>query len=422
MLAENQQLCDSLIGPENYEVGHVFGTAGGGVAGGRVCNNGKARGVTGLGNPIGDVFDVDYVSHEIGHQFAAGHTFNNCGGGQGGPAYEPGSGVTIMAYAGLCGGSNLQPNSIDQFHVGSYDQVIQYSQVANGNNCPMVTETGNTPPMVDVGEGGFFIPYNTPFELTGTASDVDGDSLTYCWEQFDLGPPVHPDSAVGTAPLFRTWKPVNHPTRIFPRIEDLVTNTHTIGELLPQFGRELNFRMTVRDNAIEGGGVDYDQITFFAADSSGNFRVLSPNGGQIWTVGELQTIVWDVADSDQFPVNCYNIDILLSEDGGYTYPHLIAADRENNGTAVITVPNIVGNEIRIKVKASDNIFFDISNNNNIILPPANPDFTISSVNPVDTICGSEVAMFQIELDSIIEFSEPIHLTVLDPINGATFGL
>ncbi|MEO0878008.1 MAG: reprolysin-like metallopeptidase, partial [Bacteroidota bacterium] len=188
VLGENQLLCDSLIGADNYDIGHVFGTAGGGLAGvGVVCGGVKAWGATGLGNPSGDFFDVDYASHEFGHQFGAGHTFNECGG-QAGQAYEPGSGVTIMAYAGLCGSSNLQSNSIDQFHVASYDQVIAYSQTANGNSCPLITETGNTPPVVEVDEGGFYIPYNTPFELTGSATDVDGDSLTYCWEQFDLGP------------------------------------------------------------------------------------------------------------------------------------------------------------------------------------------------------------------------------------------
>jgi subtilisin-like proprotein convertase family protein len=418
MLGENQVLCDSLIGNDNYDIGHVFGTAGGGLAGlGVVCGGVKAWGATGLGSPVGDVFSVDYVSHEIGHQFGAGHTFNECGS-QAGLAYEPGSGVTIMAYAGLCGSSNLQSTSIDQFHVASYDQVIAYSQVANGNSCPEITPTNNTPPVVEVPEGGFYIPYATPFELTGSAFDMEGDSLTYCWEQFDLGPSVHPDSAVGTAPLFRSWKPVNTPTRIFPRIEDLVNNTNTIGELLPQFGRELNFRMTVRDNHPGGGGADYEQITFFAADSSGHFKVLSPDGGLIWTVGELQTVTWDVANSDQSPVNCQEVNIWLSEDGGFTYPHLIATNRENNGAAVITVPNITGNDIRIKVKAAENIFFDISDHNNLIIPATNPDFTITVEDPVETICGEETASFAIELDSILGFQDPVSLAVFNQPAGS----
>ncbi len=420
ILGQNQQLCDSLIGFDNYDVGHVFGTAGGGLAGlGVICGGSKAIGATGLGNPSGDFFDVDYASHEFGHQFGAGHTFNDCGS-QSGQSYEPGSGVTIMAYAGLCGSSNLQPNSIDQFHVASYDQVIAYSQTANGNSCPTITETGNTPPTVEAGEGGFYIPYNTPFELTGSAVDEDGDALTYCWEQYDRGPQTHPDIPVGTAPLFRSWQPVDHPTRIFPRIEDLVTNTGTIGELLPQFGREMNFRMTVRDNNPMGGGVDYDQITFQVADSTGNFRVMQPNGGQFWVAGSIQTVSWDVAGSDQAPVNCQTVNIWLSEDGGYTYPHLIAANRANNGSAVVTVPNIPSDQIRIKVKAADNIFFDISNNNFSILEASNPDFSLTVNQATDTICGQGIATFQISLDSLLGFSENVNLSVPDPIAGGSF--
>ena len=420
MLGQNQQLCDSLIGFDNYDVGHVFGTAGGGLAGvGVVCGGVKAWGATGLGSPEGDYFSVDYVSHEFGHQFGAGHTFNDCGG-QGGQPYEPGSGVTIMAYAGLCGSSNLQNTSIDQFHAASYDQIIQYTQFANGNTCPEITETDNTPPTVEVGQGSFYIPYATPFELTGMATDEEGDSLTYCWEQFDLGPSVHPDSAVGTAPLFRSWQPVNTPTRIFPRIEDLVSNTSTIGELLPQFGRELNFRLTVRDNRSGGGGVDYDQIRFYTTDSSGHFRLISPDNGQIWTTGSLEMVSWDVANSNQAPVNCQEVDIWLSEDGGYTYPHLLAANRENNGAAMITVPNITGNQIRLKVKASDNIFFDVSNANSVILPATNPDFTIGINSPTATICGDESVTFSIDLDTILGFQEPVHLNVIGQPAGSVF--
>lgn len=420
ILGENQRLCDSLIGFDNYDVGHVFGTAGGGLAGvGVICGGSKAIGATGLGNPSGEFFDVDYASHEFGHQFGAGHTFNDCGS-QAGQSYEPGSGVTIMAYAGLCGSSNLQSSSIDQFHVASYDQVIAYSQTANGNSCPTITETGNTPPSVEAGAGGFYIPYNTPFELSGSATDEDGDALTYCWEQFDRGPQTHPNVPIGTAPLFRSWAATDQPTRIFPRIEDLVTNTNTIGELLPQFGREMNFRLTVRDNNPLGGGVDYDQITFQVADSSGSFKVLQPNGGQFWIAGSIQTVNWDVAGTDLAPVNCETVNIWLSEDGGYTYPHLLAANQANNGTALVTVPNTPSDQFRIKVKAADNIFFDISNNNFSILEATTPDFSLQLDQSTDTICGQGTAVFQIRLDSLLGFSETVNLSVPDPIAGGIF--
>lgn len=420
ILGENQDLCDSLIGTANYDIGHVFGTAGGGLAGvGVVCGGSKAIGATGLGSPVGDVFSVDYVSHEIGHQFSGGHTFNDCGG-QAGDSYEPGSGVTIMAYAGLCGASNLQSNSVDQFHVNTYDEVVFFTQTGNGNNCPVVTNTGNNPPLVTVPVGGFHIPYQTPFELVASAVDPEGDSLTYCWEQFDLGPQAHPDSAVGTAPLFRTWPAGKDSIRICPQISDLVNNVHTIGELLPQFGREMNFRVLVRDNVVGGGAADYGHLTFQVADSAGPFAVVSPNGGQFWTVGDIQTVTWDVANSNLAPVNCQAVDIWLSEDGGWTYPHLLASNRPNTGAATITVPNVVGNGIRIKVKAADNIFFDISDNNSIVSPALAPDYTVTVNAPLQTLCGSDTVVYVIELDTLMGFSDSVSLGLIGNPAGTAY--
>ncbi|MEM7037253.1 MAG: reprolysin-like metallopeptidase, partial [Bacteroidota bacterium] len=417
MLGENQDLCDSLIGSANYDVGHVFGTAGGGLAGvGVVCGGVKAWGATGLSSPVGDFFSVDYASHEFGHQFSGGHTFNECGGPAGDP-YEPGSGVTIMAYAGLCGASNLQPNSVDQFHVNTYDEVIFYTQTANGNSCPMITNTGNTPPIVTVPAGGFYIPFQTPFELIGSATDLDGDSLTYCWEQFDLGPSVHPDSASGTAPLFRTWHATPDPVRICPRIEDLVTNTHTIGELLPQFGREMNFRLSVRDNKPGGGGADNAQMTFQVADSAGPFQIVSPNGGQLWTAGDVETVTWDVANTDMAPVNCNSVDIFMSTDGGWTYPHVLATNRPNTGSAAITVPNLPGNMVRVQVHAGDNIFFDVSNGNSSIFPPSAPDFSVTVNAPVQTLCGQDSATYDIDLDTLMGYNDPVTLSLFGMPNG-----
>ncbi len=420
MLGENNTTIDAIIGDDNYDIGHVFSTGGGGIAGlGVVCADNKASGVTGLGSPIGDAFSVDYVAHEIGHQFSGNHTFSSCGG-QGPRPYEPGSGVTVMAYAGICDDTDIADHSIPQFHVASYDEIISFSQLGNGNTCAAITETGNTAPTVDVGVGGFYIPFQTPFELTGTATDLEGDSLTYCWEQFDIGPNTHPDIAEGSAPLFRSWLPENHGTRIFPIITDLVDNTHTIGELLPQFGRELNFRMTVRDNVAGGGGVDYDHLTFQVADDSGPFEVMSPDGSEKWQVGYLEAVSWSVAKTDLSPVNCSEVDIWLSDNGGYTYPHLVASNVPNNGHAVIKVPDMTGNAIRVKVKASDNVFFDISNQNFSIDTSARPDFSFAASTSTQTICGGDTATYEILLDSVLGFNNPVNLSVLNNPNGTAF--
>ena len=369
MLAENQANVDAEIGNANYDIGHVFSTGGGGIASlGVPCRTGlKARGVTGLPSPIGDPFYIDFVAHEIGHQYSATHTFNgnsgNCAGSQHTPAtaYEPGSGTTIMAYAGICSPQNIQLNSDDHFHTASIDQMITYSTLGDGNTCPTITATGNNAPVPDAGTGGFTIPINTPFSLIGSATDPNGHPMTYNWEEFDLGPTGHPNSPAGNAPIFRSFPSQTVPERIFPQISDIVNNTQTLGEILPSYTRSLTFRLTVRDNQLGGGGVDHDQLTFTANDGAGPFLVTAPNTAVTWTGNTSETVTWDVANTDVSPVSAGTVNILLSDDGGFTYPHSLATGVTNDGSETITVPNISTTTARVKVEAATNIFFDISN-------------------------------------------------------------
>lgn len=415
-LGVNDSLITARIGPANYDIGHVFTVYGGGLAAWGVCQSSKPRAGTGLTNPVGDFFDVDYVCHEIGHQFTGGHTFNYCPG-PGNTPVEPGSGSTIQAYAGLCGTANVDNRSVDQFSVISYDEIVNYTHFGNGN-CPTPIATGNASPVVQAGPSGYFIPTSTPFELTGSAIDIDGDSMTYSWEQFDLGPNTHPDTAIGTCPLFKVNFPLDHPTRIFPKIDDIVTGGYTRGEKLPDYGRRMTFRMLVRDGR---GGVDWDELYFHTSDSSGPFLVTHPNAGfPVWNVGTVQSVSWDVANTDQYPVNCSKVDIFLSEDGGYTYPHTLALNRNNTGSTPITVPNITGNQMRIKVKSANSIFFDISNDNFAIVPAAAPDFTMSVANPSQEICGLDSITYLIDLDTIDGFADPVNLSLFGTPPGTSY--
>ncbi len=369
MLGQNQSTVDSVIGSSNYDIGHVFSTGGGGVAYlGVPCKNGsKAGGVTGQSSPTGDPFWVDYVAHEMGHQWGGNHTFNgssgSCSGGNrnGSTAYEPGSGTTIMAYAGICSGQNVQNNSDDYFHGVSLDEIIAYSTSGSGNNCAVQSATGNNPPTVNAG-ASYTIPLNTPFELCGSASDPNGDSLTYGWEEFDLGPAGAPNSPSGNAAIFRTFDPVTSPCRTFPQLSDLVNNTQTMGELLPTYTRTMNFRLTARDNRSGGGGVGDDSTTVTVA-SSGPFRVTSPNTAVTWNVGTSQNVTWNVAGTDLSPVSCSSVDITLSTNGGSSYGITLASGVANNGSRSITVPAAPTSSARVKVRCAGNIFFDISNAN-----------------------------------------------------------
>ncbi len=387
MLAQNQTKITAVIGASNYDIGHVFSTGGGGVASlGVVCNNSfKARGVTGSSNPVGDPFDIDYVAHEMGHQWSANHTFNNsCSGTrESTAAYEPGSGSTIMAYAGICA-PNLQSNSNAYFHNKSYNEIVSYSVTGAGNSCATITTALNNPPLIAMPAGGFYIPKSTPFELTASATDANSDALTYCWEQYNLGPATaEGDNTIsfptGNAPIFRSMPPDSSPTRVFPRISELVINTHLIGELLPTYARNLTFKLTVRDSYTNGAVTDA-QIAFDVASNSGPFLVTSPNTSTTWTVGSTQTVTWNVANTTASPVSCSSVNIYLSTDGGFTYPTLLLGNTANDGSATVTVPNSLTTQARIKVKASSNIFFDISNQN----------FTISTVIPPnDAICNAQ---------------------------------
>ena len=380
MLTENQKTVDQLIGPANYDIGHVFSTGGGGIAQRpSVCIAGKAQGVTGLFQPVGNAFDVDYVAHEMGHQFGADHTFNSqtgaCGGGnrEASSAYEPGSGTTIMAYAGICGADNIQPNSDAYFHSRSLDQIIAH--ITGAGNCSVNTPTGNTPPVVNAGRN-YAIPLGTPFVLTGSATDANNDALTYSWEQYNLGPAGGPNAPVGDAPLFRTFAPTTSPIRTFPRLADILANTQTKGELLPTYGRRLIFRLVARDNRAGGGGIDYDSMHVVVVPTAGPFVVTAPNTPTTWVAGAPQQVSWSVANTTQAPISAATVDILLSTDGGLTYPTTLLAATPNDGSESFTLPTSVTatTQARIRVQASGGIFFDVSNQNFTIEVPAGPTF------------------------------------------------
>jgi uncharacterized protein (TIGR03437 family) len=403
MLTQNQTVLDQRIGSFNYDIGFVldghtyafqpgFFLFQGAGQFQSVCVNGqKGKGVTILRSiepsTISAIWDV---AHEMGHQFGALHTFNgtteDCAPPSGRfaqTAYETGSGSTIMGFRGgtapngtylpLCTFEDLRSTDT-YFHATSIEQIVNYTTIGNGRLCPALTPTGNNPPTVEAGPD-FTIPSQTPFTLTGSASDPEADALTYCWEEYDLGTAGPPHTDDGSRPIFRSFAPVTSPARTFPQLSDVLSGVPTFGESLPITTRTMTFRVTVRDNHAGGGGVNTDAMRVNVRAESGPFVVTDPGSSTTWTAGSTQTVTWNVANTANTPINCANVRVLLSVDGGNTFPFTLASSTPNTGTATITVPNTPTSSARVKVEAIGNIFFSISLPNftikpNITLPPA----------------------------------------------------
>jgi hypothetical protein len=402
LIDESQIEIDNVIGPANYDIGHTFSTGGGGLASlASVCTLDKASGVTGGSDPIGDAFDVDFVAHEMGHQFGANHTFNDfCNGNINFPtAIEPGSGSTVMGYAGVCFPS-VQPHSDAYFHTISIDEI---NAVITTATCGTATTIANTAPTIASLPTTYTIPYGTAFVLTASAFDAEGDTMTYCWEQVDNGNAPNPPSSTSTeGPLFRSFEPDLLPHRFFPNINAILAgNLAPMWEVVPDVARTMDFTLTVRDNNILGGQTATEDVTIIVANT-GPFTVTSQNSdGIVYDTGQQFQVTWNVAGTNTGGVNATNVDIFLSVDGGYTYPVLLADNVGNDGAHTVSVPDGSGGgpDCRIMVKGFNNIFFDINNNyltiNDLstdefenqtfaIVPnPNNGEFTLRFFNPIE---------------------------------------
>ncbi len=374
MLNQNQNNLTMVIGSANYDIGHVYSTGGGGVASlGVVCtNSSKARGVTGRGEPIGDLFDIDYVAHEMGHQFRGSHCFNGNAGSCGpnistNNAMEPGSGQTIMAYAGICGSQNSADQSDAYFHAISLQNIGGFVTGA-GHNCDQIISMANSAPTVNGGLD-YIIPRSTSFALTAT-----GNADTYCWEQMNNAGATYPITSTNPqGPNFRSFFGTASPTRYFPSLEDIINNANPTWEVLPSVARTFNFRVTARNIGNGYGCTAEDDVVINVTSAAGPFLVTEPNASMNWIGNTAQTVSWDVAGTTANSVNCANVKISLSTDGGFTYPIVLAESTENDGIEKITAPNISFTTCRIKVEGVGNVFFDISD----------ADFTISINFPVE---------------------------------------
>ncbi|MDR3025300.1 reprolysin-like metallopeptidase [Chryseobacterium sp.] len=394
-----QSTLTSVIGEANYDIGHLFGASGGGGnAGciGCICTNGsKGSGYTSPADaiPSGDNFDIDYVAHEMGHQFGGNHTFsmNNEGTGAN---MEPGSGSTIMGYAGITS-QDIQPHSDAFFHAISIQQITNNIKA---KTCSVNTNTGNSIPTASAGLD-YTIPKGTPFVLTGTGTDADGDSLTYIWEQMDnasssqTGASSAASATKASGPNFRSWAPTTAPVRYFPRMASVLTGaTTTAGseitvEALSSVARTLNFRFTVRDNKAGGSGNNSDDAVITVNGTAGPFNITSQNSATTYAGGSSQTVTWNVAGTTANGVNAANVDILWSTDSGNTWTTLLAGT-PNDGSQAVTIPNSTTTTGRIMVKGSNHIFFDVNNANISVNAGSGTPDTVAPTAPTLAASGT----------------------------------
>ncbi len=378
---KTQQTIDAVIGNANYDIGHLVhressADNNNGNAGciGCVCVAGsKGSAFTSHVAPEGDPFVIDYTTHEMGHQFGANHTFTYRTESGTASQFEPGSGSTIMGYAGITGSADVQAHSDDYFHTRSVEQVTNYIKGSTGGSCAVLTVTGNSIPVVVTGNS-YTIPHSTPFALSVSASDANtGDVLSYTWEQVNAGTAstTMPATTNTSGPNFRSRNNGTNPVRSFPVLSSILDGTNgNTWEKLPAVNRTLNFRVTVRDNHAGGGANQTGEMTVNVTGTAGPFLVTSPNTAISWQAGSVQTISWSVNGTNATPVSCTNVKISLSVDGGLTFPAILAASTPNDGSEAVAIPNIPTNKARIKVEAVGNIFFDISNTSFTITPAA----------------------------------------------------
>ncbi len=414
---EIQNLLTSTIGESNYDVGHVFLKSSSifGNAGCIACvctDESKGSAYTAHTDPSSDNMNL-IAAHEFGHQFGAYHTqsSSNCRSAINTSEVEPGSGSTIMSYAGICP-PNIQLNPDDYFNYTSIRDIAIWT--INNSNCAELINTNNKAPIVNAGSN-YIIPISTAFVLDVEATDVDSsDTLTYCWEQNDPENPNNSSVPISTrqmGPMFRSLPPKNDTKRYFPNLDDVVNNNlSSTWEVLPSISRELNFVLTVRDNGINGGQTVSDNTIINVVENAGPFLVTSQSSSsEVWTVGDFVKITWDVANTNIEPINVNNVEIYLSTNGGLSFPTLIKST-ENDGEETFLLPSNIEatTGARILVKGVNNIFFAVNNQNFTI---EKSEYVLDSEETELNVCNSEILTFNAEYKTLLVFEEEVNLSV-----------
>lgn len=399
-LDDAMTLIPNDFGAANYDLAHVIHNSGGGIAylNSACVNLYKGGGWSGVSTLNG--FQRVFI-HEMGHKLGTPHTFNGVGQyctaqRSYSSAFEPGSGASIMGYPGLCDPAQnlINTGNIDFFHVRSIYNIASF---VGTTTCPVTSPTNNQTPQANGGPD-YVIPRQTPFVLTGSATDADGDPLTYNWEQYDIS--YNNAGALGTiagaggksavndpaATLFRSYAPSTATSRTFPSLPYILNNNpDQSGEALPAVGRTMHFRFIAYDNKVTGGSIGIDNVDVIVDSLSGPFRLTSQNGSTLWQSNSTATITWDIANTNAAPISCANVKISLSTDGGLTYPTVLAASTPNDGSQVVTIPNVTTTTGRIRIEAIGNIFFDLNDYPITITNTCAPEYSV--IQPTTDLSG-----------------------------------
>ncbi len=407
---ELQQTLTSTIGNDAYDIGHMFGASGGGGnAGciGCVCVNpttsvpkGKGSGITSPadGIPQGDNFDIDYVAHEMGHQLGANHTFSMSLEGTG-QNVEPGSGSTIMGYAGITGSTDVQPHSDAYFHINS---IIQVQNNLIAKTCDIESATNNYPPVITA-LPAVTIPKGTAFVLTAQATDTEGDPLTYTWEQVDNASLAITKTNLGTTTSgasFRSFTGTADPSRYFPKFETVmsgVLSNPNGWEAVSSVARSSNYRVTVRDNNADTKQQQTaEALQAVTVHANGPFKITST---KVYNnaPGPLN---WDVVGTNAAPFNVANVKIDYTLDNGTTWT-VLAASTPNDGSEDFSFASLPTNtSIKVRISAIGNVFYAVA------------PVTVSAIVPCD---GTAPAAF-----AVSNITTGAATVSWDPIASATY--
>jgi len=406
----NQRFIDERLGSEGYDVGHILdgGSAGGYAILGSACDDQeKAKGYTASPSGSGDFLIIDFLAHELGHQLGATHTFNGIGGSCAfnrfePTAVEPGSGSTIMAYAGLCGADNIQAASDAYFHAVSAQQIAFLAASRAAEGCgELVTVEDNQLPTVSGLPGGQFIPKGTPFQLHADIFDPEGRQLLIGWDEVDNGEGSSLNAPELNGPLLRHRPPDTTALQVFPSWRGLVTGQLAPGDQLSDAARNLHFELYIRD-AGEGGMVRrMESIPLQVTDLAGPFRVLGTRKEVSWVPGNLERIFWDVANTDQAPVHASKVDLWLVNESDEDQRYLVASGLPNVGETLIEVPDsLPDNRYYVTVQGHNQLFFGLSPYTVRIEPDSSVAFTAGIFPDASIFCQSDTGQIQLRIGGV----------------------